>query len=122
MSSTSRHDDCWRDSSVWESITQKLTKNLGRNPTDKEVVDFYREGLLWDGFPIDKAKEITLSQFIGDDLTDSDLDDLWAFASRGEKKSVIANWIADKPHQVWYRMILRLTRAEARLKEAGLSE
>lgn len=59
---------------------------------------------------------------IGDDLTPEDLDDIWAvLTGRTEEipsDSRIPGWYGDKPHQIFYRMICRLSRAEARLRLA----
>lgn len=52
---------------------------------------------------------------IGDDLTDEDLDELWCLLTGSEDvnlDSEIVKWYQDKPHQVVYRLLLRLTRAE----------
>lgn len=58
---------------------------------------------------------------IGDELTETDLDDLWvelsgALSSRDEYTSM-GRWWRDKPHQIGYRLLLRLTRAEERIAE-----
>jgi hypothetical protein len=50
--------------------------------------------------------------FIGDDLTDEQLDQLWDYFING-KTNQMSNWWQDKPHQIGYRLLLRLARAEA---------
>jgi hypothetical protein len=50
--------------------------------------------------------------FIGDDLTDEQLDQLWDYFVNG-KTNQMSDWWQDKPHQIGYRLLLRLTRAEA---------
>lgn len=52
---------------------------------------------------------------IGDDLTPERLDLLWDYLTceSPEGADEMAAWFADKPHQIAYRLLLRLTRAEA---------
>jgi len=54
---------------------------------------------------------------IGADLTPERLDALWSFLTGGPEESEIAEWWQDKPHQLAYRLLLRLTRAEADLAQ-----
>lgn len=57
--------------------------------------------------------------FIGDDLTEADLDALWRHICDEPLKneeSFVPAWWDDKSHQVGMRLILRLTRAEERLR------
>jgi hypothetical protein len=49
---------------------------------------------------------------VGDDLTDAQLDDLWNVLVNGATDSYMARWWADKKHQIAYRLLMRLTRAE----------
>lgn len=60
-----------------------------------------------------------LGNGIGDDMAESDLDNLWA-ALTGRWESDMSAWWEDKPHQIAYRLLLRLTRAENALRTAGL--
>jgi hypothetical protein len=54
--------------------------------------------------------------FIGDDLSEKDLDDLYDYFVMGNRKLVapVVSWYLDKPHQVINRLLSRLTRAEHR--------
>jgi hypothetical protein len=119
MSVTSRYDDCWRHANTWESYERKLAKELGREPTDEEVREAYKDALrkLDLNSPLSTrtlkgGDESELNKYIGDDLSESDLDDLWSMIADGDSDSLMASWWADKPHQIMYRLLLRLTRAE----------
>lgn len=115
MSSTSRYDDCWRESSVWSSYYNKEKKRLGREPTDFEVQEAYRQTLA--GMDWGDTSQITLEKYIGEDLSESDLDDLWSHFAGEHSDTNAAYWWTDKPHQIGYRLLLRLTRAEGRIAE-----
>lgn len=57
-------------------------------------------------------------RLVGDDLTDAELDALHAVlvgdAVVTDAERAAAGWWEDKPHQVAYRLLCRLTRAESR--------
>lgn len=53
------------------------------------------------------------SHYVGDDITEESLDELWRYITEGEDNNM-AQWMQDKPQQVVYRLLLRLTRAENR--------
>jgi len=63
----------------------------------------------------DRLPDVT-HEFIGDDLTSKELDGYWDHFCNGNKQSAISDWLDDKPHQVHYRMINRLTRVEEELR------
>lgn len=53
------------------------------------------------------------NRFVGDDLTDEELDELWeVFGGDGGKGTYMRGWWDDKPHQIAYRLLCRLTRAQ----------
>lgn len=83
--------------------------------TKNRLEDCYRPGCFCSG---------ALGDGIGDDLSPQDLDDLWAvLTGRPEVLStedIMSGWWADKPHQLAYRLLLRLTRAEDALRKTGL--
>ncbi|MEZ4454194.1 MAG: hypothetical protein R3B09_32365 [Nannocystaceae bacterium] len=68
----------------------------------------------------DAQREASAGGKIGDDLTDSQLDDLWRGIVDGADSDTWA-WFQDKPHQVAYRLLLRLTRAELVAGEAEVA-
>jgi phage gp46-like protein len=53
---------------------------------------------------------------IGEDLTEEALIDLHLYFTGKEGDSPTAAWWEDKAHQLGYRLLLRLIRAEAELK------
>jgi hypothetical protein len=56
-------------------------------------------------------------KYIGEDLSAEDLENLWrklAGHPLGDE-SLIARWWDDKPHQIAYRLLLRLKRADEAL-------
>lgn len=61
----------------------------------------------------DSTTNATNGTLVGDDLSSDDLDALWAFLVGEPEKGLMADWWNDKPHQIAYRLLLRLTRAEA---------
>lgn len=65
------------------------------------------------------AFDLSSGDYVGDDLTDQDLNDLWAHFSGDpdlvHPDSVMVGWWEDKPHQIVRRLLCRLTRAEALL-------
>jgi len=51
--------------------------------------------------------------FVGDDLTDEHLDDLYECVALGESEPGEASyWFRDKSHQILRRLLVRLARAE----------
>lgn len=56
---------------------------------------------------------------VGDDLTPEMLDELHRFweDANGLKGNHMGHWWKDKAHQIGRRLLMRLTRAEARVKE-----
>lgn len=52
--------------------------------------------------------------FVGDDLTEEQLDELYRAVMEGEKNHM-GSWWEDKPHQILYRLLSRLTRAEDKI-------
>lgn len=59
-------------------------------------------------------------RLVGDDLTEDMLDELWAGPCTGRDPTPtrMSAWWADKKHQILYRLVCRLTRAECELAEA----
>ena len=113
-----RIEDAYRLTPLYEQMVDKGQKDglLGDTPTDEEVeavLDHYRAESKLIGFP---------KKFIGNDLTDDQLDDLWRMIAEGNRDTDMADWWEDKPHQIMYRLLLRLTRAEAALDELGVPD
>jgi len=52
-------------------------------------------------------------RLIGDDLSDADLVEFWRYF-HGEENDM-SRWWSDKPHQIAWRLLMRLVRAEAAL-------
>lgn len=50
--------------------------------------------------------------FVGDDLSGVSLDELWECLSGLGDGGTMGSWWRDKSHQIGYRLLLRLTRAE----------
>ena len=57
--------------------------------------------------------EAAMGGDIGDELTDEDLVEFWRYFY-GETNSDMARWWSDKPHQIAWRLLMRLVRAEHR--------
>jgi len=55
------------------------------------------------------------TNLIGDDLTEDELIELWQYF-HGEENSM-SRWWRDKPHQIAWRLLMRLVRAETALRE-----
>lgn len=110
MSDTkTRLSDAYRRPALYEDIVHKGRSEgqLSDNPTWEEVQTYARALNAKDGSSIPYP-------WIGDDLSDSDLDDLWnVFAGDSRKGTYMSSWWADKKHQIAYRLVLRLTRAES---------
>lgn len=51
-------------------------------------------------------------EYIGEDLSKEDLDALHAYVMGEKVESRMEGWWQDKKHQILYRLLLRLTRAE----------
>jgi len=109
---TTRLEDAYRSSPLYDQLVRqgKAGGRLSASPTYEEVEAYFEDlrtlGSLR-GHP---------DRYIGDDLSAGDLDALWAvFAGSGgpDPDSSIPGWWEDKPHQIAYRLLLRLTRAEA---------
>lgn len=73
---------------------------MSRKPIPTRLTDAYRESAQ------------STDGLIGNDLTPSMLDELWRLFTGSHPRSTVASWWADKPHQIGYRLLLRLTRAE----------
>jgi hypothetical protein len=63
------------------------------------------------------------NDYIGDDLTEKDLDILYdvcilgePIGMTGDPHGVVSAW-HDKPHRILHRLLMRLTRAEEEMKE-----
>ncbi len=57
---------------------------------------------------------------VGNDLTEEMLDELydsWYGNQPKDHPNHMKWWWADKPHQIAHRLLMRLTRAETRIKE-----
>lgn len=66
-----------------------------------------------------EAYRLFRERYIGDDLSELHLDELLDWVDHNEygdheHTTSVAGWYQDKPHQVVRRLILRLTRAEAK--------
>ena len=111
MSST-RQTDAYRFTSLYEQLLDQGLKEgvLNLGSTDEEIQAYHehrREIGKLDG-PVRKL--------IGDDLGPEQLDELWTvFVGVPDENADMVYWWRDKPHQIAYRLLLRLTRAEAEL-------
>jgi hypothetical protein len=68
----------------------------------------------------DAYRQTDRQTYIGDDLGDSQLSDLHSYFTGERQESYMSSWWEDKAHQIGYRLLLRLTRAEnelAKLKQ-----
>lgn len=74
--------------------------------------DAYRDTALYEQVKSKGGDLSEIDQLIGDDLSDEMLDDLWAMIAEGKRDTYMASWWEDKPHQIMYRLLLRLTRSE----------
>jgi hypothetical protein len=111
---SNRQEDAYRLSSLYEQLL-KQGKRCGA--LFGEVTDLEMQSYL------DLLRQIgdlqgSCHKYIGDDLSDSDLDDLWFMFSISDTNpgSRIPSWWKDKSHQIALRLLLRLTRVEAELK------
>lgn len=116
-----RQDDAYRHASLYEQLVTRAQHEgaLSADPTDAEVL------AVFDSLRADGKLEGTVHKLIGDDLIAADLDALWTvFAGPDgpDHTNPTPGWWADKPHQIAYRLVLRLTRAEDALKAALLRE
>jgi hypothetical protein len=107
---TTRLEDAYRSSSLYDQLVKQARKDGVLPPvfTGEQVEDLFtslRASGDLEGYP---------ERYIGDDLSAADLDALWGiFAGEPDPESFIPGWWEDKPHQLAYRLVLRLTRAEA---------
>ena len=111
-----RYKDAWRHASLYESLLQRGIESgaLPPKPT-REQIEAHHDALRAEG-----RLEGVVHELIGDDLSEADLDNLWAvWNSRPRPESAIPGWWRDKPHQIAYRLLLRLTRAEATIRQIG---
>lgn len=101
--------DAYRLSSLYEQLSEQGLKEgaLTATSTDAEIEAYFdtlRATGKLEGFP---------KKYIGEDLSEEALTSLWShFAGEG-----LDSWWENKPHQLGYRLLLRLVRAENRIKE-----
>lgn len=108
-SSPTRYTDAFRRPSLYEQIAQQAVKD-GRLPERFTAEEF---GEVCDTMRAEGKLEGHVHDYIGNDLREEDLDNLWAiWAGSPDPDSIMPGWWEDKPHQIAYRLILRLTRAE----------
>lgn len=113
-SSHTRYTDAFRRPALYEQIATKAIKE-GRLPERFTAEEF---GQVCDALRAEGALAGHVHPYIGDDLGEEDLDNLWAiWADTPDPDSIMPGWWSDKPHQLAYRLILRLTRAEVRNAE-----
>lgn len=110
--SNDRYSDAFRRPSLYMQIVKKAIKDE-RLPERFTAEEFKA---LCDRMRAEKKLEGEVSSYIGDDLDEEALNDLWAAFADGTR-STMSGWWADKPHQIAYRLLLRLTRAEVRNAE-----
>lgn len=106
---STRQSDSYRASNFRESLERQGLKSGGLQPGfTREDFEAYCDHLRTLG-----KLQGEVAYFIGDDLSEQALDDFWRiFAGDTEPYSDMAYWWDDKPHQIAYRLVLRLTRAE----------
>lgn len=112
-----RHTDAYRRPALYEQLVRQGKKEglLPASPSEEEVHALFQALHERNGSSIPE-------DWIGNDLSAQDLDDLWAhvagYSERVSPDGLVVGWYKDKPHQVIYRLLLRLTRAEAELAAA----
>ena len=115
MMPMSRQTDANRNTPFYEGLILQGQNEgiLADEPLPVDVLSYFNT------LKSDPNRDGVLHQLIGDDLSKADLDNLWATLSGSDPDpdSLIPSWWADKPHQLAYRLILRLTRAEAQLAD-----
>jgi hypothetical protein len=102
-----RHTDCYRLAPLYEQLVQQgMREGVLDEESETHNIEAYFDTLRAEG-----RLEGSVNKLIGNDLEDEVLDSLWEhFAGEG-----CNGWWDDKPHQIGYRLLLRLTRAEAKL-------
>ena len=118
---STRQTDAYRHTSLYEQIMKHGIKegSLSETSSDAEV-QAYHDILRAEG-----KLHGHVEKLIGDDLSDEDIDNLWAMwagEDGPDPDSIMPGWWDDKPHQIAYRLVLRLTRAEARVAELEAKE
>jgi len=116
-----RQDDAFRNTALYEQLVTRAQHEglLSEHPSSVEAEAFF------DTLRADGKLEGPVHHYIGDDLSDDDLDALWAVFAGNEPpdpNNFTPGWWEDKPHQLAYRLLLRLTRAEAALKASLIQE
>jgi len=110
-----RHDDAYRRPPLYDQIVREAQAEgrLGDEPWDDEV------HAIFEAYRAEGKLDGNVPDWIGDDLDDEDLDNLWEHLSGGDpaEDSTMPGWWDDKPHQIAYRLLLRLTRAVGKLRE-----
>lgn len=114
-----RSTDSYRKTPMWEGLVNRAVREgkLPKKPTTEQA-EAHFEVLRAHG-----KLEGEVTELIGDDLSPEMLDDLWeVLGGGGNYDTYTGQWWDDKPHQIAYRLLLRLTRAEAKLAELSNSK
>ena len=108
--SHSRLKDAYRRPPLYEQVVKTAQKDgvLPENPSEEEALAY------WNQMRDEGKADGDLVTLIGNDLSEEDLDNLWSYLVGDSRHH---GWWEDKPHQITYRLLLRLTRAEAELKD-----
>lgn len=109
--------NAYRRTPLYEQIVSQGQKagDLPPSPTEAQIEAYF------DQCRANGTLEGDVHALIGDDLTEEMLDELWdmwdMWAGYGDRSFYMGSWWDDKPHQIAYRLLLRLTRAELELNK-----
>jgi len=101
---------------ILAEVTKRLSSPSDRTPVfpNRPDDDTGVWDIRFDQELFDKYRASDYNTFIGDDLDETDLDRLWGHFALSDG---YYGWWEDKPHQIAYRLVLRLTRVENELRE-----